>query len=88
VALVMGDYGESDDARAIRQAVQKREWQEANTEHAKAQRMINWAWEVKLAKDEERRARLRAPDERSRDGSGVLTDYSPNARYERETGRR
>jgi hypothetical protein len=83
----MSDY-ESDQARANRRAREKREWDEANTEFARAQRLVDFHWQMRLTREAEAAARRRAPDERSRDGSDVLTDWSPIARFERETGRR
>jgi hypothetical protein len=44
----MDDCGESDEARANRQAQQKREWEEVNTEHAKAQRVLDFYWQSRL----------------------------------------
>jgi hypothetical protein len=78
----------SDEAMRRRRERERQKFLEFDTEQAKAQRALDWAWQQKLWRDSERAARRRAPDERSRDGSGVITEYDPIARYERETGRR
>jgi hypothetical protein len=79
----MSDYDESDDARAIRQAVQKREWEAANTPAARAQNELDFWWTLELNRRSEAAYRRRRPDEIPERG-----EYSPIARYERETGRR
>jgi len=78
----MSDY-ESDEARAIRQAQQRREWEAANTPAARAQRELDFWWQVELNRRSEAAWRARRPDEIPERG-----EYSPIARYERETGRR
>jgi hypothetical protein len=42
------EYGESDAARAIKQARQRKEWEEVNSEHAKAQRALDFHWQCRL----------------------------------------
>jgi hypothetical protein len=79
----MRDYGESDDARAIRQAQHRREWEAANTEAARQQQEIDFWWTLELNRRSEAAYRRRCPDEHPERG-----EYSPIARYERETGRR
>jgi hypothetical protein len=49
-------------------------------ELAKRQLELDFWWQIKLARDAERRARARAPDEHPERG-----EYNPIARYERET---
>ena len=46
--ITSGDVDESDEARANRQAQQKREWQEANSEQAAAQRVLDFHWRCRL----------------------------------------
>jgi hypothetical protein len=79
----MSDYGPSDDAMKHRQRRQKKEWEEANTPAAKAQRELDFWWEIELNRRAEAAWRARRPDEHPERG-----EYSPIARYERETGRR
>jgi hypothetical protein len=53
------------------------------------QRTLDWNWQIKLARDAEIAYRRARPDERAwSDNPDVLVDWSPIARYERETGRR
>jgi hypothetical protein len=78
----MGDY-ESDEARAIRQAQHRKEWEAANTEAARHQQEIDFWWLQELHRRSEAAWRRRRPDEIPERG-----EYSPIARYERETGRR
>jgi hypothetical protein len=78
----MGDYA-SDEARAIVQARHRKEYEEANTEHAKRQQELDFWWTVELNRRSEAAYRRRRPDEIPERG-----EYSPIARYERETGRR
>jgi hypothetical protein len=82
------DYDHQSESMCRRRAQEAKEYAEYTSERAKAQLALDRAWELKLLRDSERAARRRAPDERSRDGSGVITEYDPIARYERETGRR
>jgi len=77
----MGD--ESDEMQARRRARERKEFEEWSSERAKAQRALDWAWELKLARDAELAYRRARPDEIPERG-----EYSPIARYERETGRR
>jgi hypothetical protein len=79
----MSDY-ESETERRRRQRARE-EYAEFQDPRNRAQRDLDYWWTTKLAKDAEQAYRRARPDERSRDGSGVLTDYSPIARYERET---
>jgi hypothetical protein len=72
----------SDEMRRRRAERERQEYQQYNSEHAKAQRAIDWAWELELARRAERPWRRR-PDEIPERG-----EYSPIARYERETDRR
>jgi hypothetical protein len=80
----MSDY-QSDEAMRRRRERERQEYLEYSSEQAKAQRALDWAWELKLARDAEAAYRRGRPDERSRDGSGVISEYDPIARYERET---
>jgi hypothetical protein len=77
----MGD--ESDEMRARRRAQEAKEYVEYQSEQNQRQRILDWNWQLKLAKDAERAWRARRPDEIPERG-----EYSPIARYERETGRR
>jgi hypothetical protein len=80
-----------DQSDAMRERRRKREQEEYALYQSPAnqlQRTLDWNWQMKLARDAEIAYRRARPDERSRDGSNVITDYDPIARYERETGRR
>jgi hypothetical protein len=77
----MGD--ESEEMHARRRAQEAKEYAEYQSEHARAQRQLDWAWELELARRAERAWRRRSPDEIRERG-----EYDPIARYERETGRR
>jgi hypothetical protein len=56
---VSGDM--SDEMRRRRAERERQEYQQYNSEHAKAQRAIDWAWELELARRAERA--WRRPDE-------------------------
>jgi hypothetical protein len=73
----------SGEMRRRRAERERQEYQQYNSEHAKAQRAIDWAWGLELARRSEAAWRRRRPDEIPERG-----EYSPIARYERETGRR
>jgi hypothetical protein len=77
------ESGESDATSTNRQAQQKREWEAANTEAAKHQKLLDYWWSLELNRRAEAAWRARRPDEIPERG-----EYSPIARYEREIGRR
>jgi hypothetical protein len=83
---VGNDY-ESETMRRRRER-ERQEYAEYQSEANQLQRRIDWPWELKLLRDAGEAYRRARPDERSRDGSNVISDYDPIARYERETGRR
>jgi hypothetical protein len=78
---VMSDY-ETETMRRRREQ-ERREYAEYQSPANQLQRTLDWNWQMKLAKDAEAAYRRRAPDEHPERG-----EYSPIARYERETGRR
>jgi len=57
----------SDEMRRRRAERERQEYQQYNSEHAKAQRAIDWAWELELARLPPRRnTRARPSTTRSR----------------------
>jgi hypothetical protein len=71
---------ESDEMRERRRAQKAKEFAEFQTDHAEAQRQLDWAWQMKLARDAEEAYRRSRPEEVPEQG-----EYSPIARFERET---
>jgi hypothetical protein len=73
------ESGESDEARANRQAQQKREWQAANTEQAKAQRIMDFHWQTRRDAEAALRDALEWDD-----GSGFLERKRPSCHRSRK----
>jgi hypothetical protein len=74
---------QSDEMMRRRRAQETKEYLEYTSQHAKAHRQLDWAWELELARRTEAPHRRRCPDEKPERG-----EYDPIERHERETGRR